>query len=313
MSPLDPLPPGIVTPLVTFITEGGEPDADAMTRHVNYQIESGIHGLLAVGSTGELGSFTSDQRVRAIEIVVDAAAGRVPVWAGVAGLGTSETVEAARRAESAGADALLVLQPLFLAASDAELERHFTQVAAASSAPVIVYDVPARSPRKVPATVMASLGEQGVIRGFKDSSGDLTAGRLSAAATAHIDGFRSYIGSEITMDAAFVLGFQGIVPGFANVLPRHAVALFEAAQRGDRDAELAAQQAFIDLFEMLSVPLPDAGGFTAAVNAIKVATAEVLGLPTPLIGEPLVQPTAQFSRAIADIVAPLHASTPGEE
>lgn len=312
MSTLDPLPLGIVTPLVTFLTERGEPSAEAMTLHVNRQVESGIHGLLAVGSTGELGSFTPNQRVRVIEIVVEAAAGRVPVWAGVAGLGTNETIEAARKAVDAGAEALLVLQPLFLAASDSELERHFIQVAEASSVPLVVYDVPSRSPRKIPAVVMASLGEQGFIRGFKDSSGDLTAGRLTAAATSHIEGFRSYIGSEITMDAAFILGFHGIVPGFANVLPGHAVALFEAAQRGDRESELAAQQVFIDLFRILEIPLAHAGGFTAAVNAIKVGAAHVLGLPTPLISEPLVQPTPEFARAIADIVGPLHRLAPGK-
>jgi 4-hydroxy-tetrahydrodipicolinate synthase len=308
MSTLDPVPLGIVTPLVTFITESGDPSAEAMTRHVNNQVDSGIHGLLAIGSTGELGSLTPDQRVRAIEIVVEAAAGRVPVWAGVAGLGTSETVVAARKAADAGAHALLVLQPLFLAASDSELERHFTTVAEASSVPIVVYDVPARSPRKIPASVMASLGEQGVIRGFKDSSGDLNAGRLSAAATAHINGFRAYMGSEITMDAAFLLGFHGIVPGFANVLPRHAVELFEAQQRGDRAAELAAQQSFLDLFRILEVPLAGAGGFTAAVNAIKVGTAHVLGLPTPLISEPLVQPSAEYCQSIIEIVDPLHSS-----
>ena len=114
------------------------------------------------------------------------------------------------------------------------------------------------------------------------------------------------------MDAAFILGFHGIVPGFANVLPRHAVELFEATQRGDRASELAAQQAFIDLFRILEVPLANAGGFTAAVNAIKVGTAHVLGLPSPLISEPLVQPTPEYSRAIIDIVAPLHSSAPSK-
>lgn len=307
MTTPDALPRGIVTPLVTFLDSDGGPDARSMGLLVEHQLSHGIHGLLAVGSTGELGNLTAAQRVRTIEIVVEAVAGRVPVWAGVAGLGSTDTIEAARAATAAGADALLVLPPLFFDSSDAELERHFSLVADAVDVPLIAYDVPPRTPRKLPTSVIASLAKKGVLRGVKDSSGDLTSGRLTVEATSSIDGFVNYIGSEITIDAAFALGFDGIVPGFANILPGPAVAIFDAATAVDSAGARAAQQKLLDLFEILRVPLKGAGGPAAAVNALKVATASVIGIDVPSISEPLTQPVDEFVAAVTAITRAIDA------
>lgn len=300
MTTRDALPSGIVTPLVTFLTPVGDPDAAAMRVLVDAQLDAGIHGLLAVGSTGELGSLTPARRGRSIEVVVDATAGRAPVWAGVAGLGTDEAVIAARDAVSAGADAVLVLPPLFFDSSDSELERHFSLVADAVAVPVVAYDVPPRTPRKLPAGVIARLAEAGVLRGVKDSSGDLTAGRLMVEAVSGVPGFRTYIGSEITIDAAFALGFDGIVPGFANVLPAPAVALFDAHRDGRVDGD--AVQRYLRLFEVLRIVLDGAGGPAAAINALKVGAAHALGLPVSRVAEPFTPPTEEFAAQIRRIV-----------
>lgn len=300
MTTRDALPSGIVTPLVTFLTPDGAPDAAALRVLVDAQLDAGIHGLLAVGSTGELGSLTPAHRAKSIEVVVDATAGRVPVWGGVAGLGTAETVVAATEAVSAGADAVLVLPPLFFDSSDSELERHFSLVAESVDVPVVAYDVPPRTPRKLPADVIARLAASGVLAGVKDSSGDLTAGRLMIDAVAGAPGFRTYIGSEITIDAAFTLGFHGIVPGFANVLPGPAVALFDAYRDGRADED--AVRAYLRLFAVLRVALAGAGGPAAAINALKVGAAHALGLPVSPVAEPFAQPTEEFAAQIRRIV-----------
>lgn len=300
MTTRDALPSGIVTPLVTFLTADGDPDAAAMKTLADAQISSGIHGLLAVGSTGELGSLTPARRAKTIEIVAEAAAGRIPVWGGVAGLGTDETVVAAREAVAAGADAVLVLPPLFFDSSDGELTRHFSLVAEAVDVPVVAYDVPPRTPRKLPVGVIARLAADGALAGVKDSSGDLTAGRLMVEAVAGHEGFRTYIGSEITIDAAFILGFDGIVPGFANVLPGPAVAMYDAHRAGRSDRE--AVRRYLALFDVLRVALDGAGGPAAAINALKVGAAHSLGLPVSSVAEPFAQPTEDFTARIRHIV-----------
>lgn len=296
------LPAGVVTPLVTFLDERGEPDAEATHALVAAQRASGVDGLLAVGSTGELGNLTAAQRRRAIEQVIQAAEGAVPVWAGIAGLGTQEAVEASIEAAEAGADALLVLPPLFFDVSDSELFAHFSAVAAASELPVVVYDVPARAPRKIPAGLLGELARAGVIDGVKDSSGDLTAARLLLESVRDLPGFATYLGVEVMIDLAVRAGFHGVVPGFANVLPAAAVAVHRAGQEAD-----GAQRDLIALHRVLAIELPGAGGAAAAINALKVAAALVLGRPVSPVTAPFTPATEEFvgevRRVLRDIEA----------
>lgn len=299
------LPSGVVTPLVAFQTASGAPDRTAVKSLVDQQISAGVSGLLVNGSTGELGNLTLAQRSAMLGEVVGSAAGQVPVWAGVVGLGTSDAVAAAGEAESDGADAVLVLPPLFFDASDAELADHFRAIASAVGIPVLAYDVPARTPRKLPVSLVADLAEEGVLRGVKDSSGNLTAGRQVCAATEHVEGFRTYLGSEIILDVAGYVGFDGVVPGLANILPASAVAVFEAARAGEPARAAAAQRTYQELLRILDVPLAG-GGFPAqAIAAIKVATSVALGLPVPHMTAPFAQPDAEFVAAVAAIVEPL--------
>ncbi len=151
------LPSGVVTPLVVFRTDDGAPYRAATKALVEHQLAAGVHGLLVNGSTGELGHLVTAERSAVLRAVVEAAAGRVPVWAGVAGLGTTDAVTAAREAEAGGADAALVLPPLFFDTSDAELAEHFRRVAAAIGMPVLAYDVPVRAPRKLPVSLLVGL------------------------------------------------------------------------------------------------------------------------------------------------------------
>ncbi len=296
------LPQGIVTPLVAFVTDRAEPDTDAMAALVEHQIAGGIAGLLVNGSMGELGNLTAPQRVVMLRTVVGIVQHRLPIWAGVAGLGTAEAVVGAVEAEAAGADMVLVLPPLYLAASDAELERHFAAVASAVSIPVLAYDLPQRAPRKLTPESVARLGNDGVLAGIKDSSGDLTVGRRMCLRTADIPGFRCYAGTEVAIDAAPALGFSGSVPGLANIFPDVASTIDAAARRGDTAAAVQAQRVFDDLMNLLAIPLDGAGPATVAFDSFKAATARVLGIPNPITLAPMTPPTPEFLDAVAAIV-----------
>ncbi|HZX07811.1 dihydrodipicolinate synthase family protein [Kribbella sp.] len=298
---MNELPAGVVTPLVTFLDESGtRPHAGHLKILVDTQVAAGVHGLLAIGSTGELGSLSADGRRATVRVVVDAAAGRVPVWAGAGGLGTLDTVQAARDCVDAGADAVLALQPLFFDCSDDELYEHFAAIAGAVDVPVIAYNVPVRTPRALSQPLQERLVRDGVIAGIKDSSGDLAAGRLLCRALAGTTA-KVYSGGELTLDSALAAGFHGIVPGFANILPGPAVALWEHAGSNDKES-LAAQESYLELFGILAAELPGAGFPARAIGAIKCAAAAALGLPVPRSTPPLTAPTAEFAAAVAAVV-----------
>lgn len=296
------LPTGVVTPLVLFRTSDGAPDRDAIEALVDQQVLGGVRGVLVNGSTGELGNLAPVERSTTLRAVVEVVSDQLPIWAGLAGLGTADAVIAAKQAESDGADALLVMPPLFFDTSDNELADHFRAVASAANIPVLAYDVPPRTPRKLSVTLVATLAEEGVLQGVKDSSGNLTAARQLCEATAHIDHFRTYLGSEITLDVASYLGFDGVVPGLANVLPASAVRVFEAAQAGNTARAASAQQTYQKLLTILDVPLAGAGFPAQAIAAIKVATAIALERPVPPMTVPFTQPDAGFVAAVADVV-----------
>ena len=296
------LPNGIVTPLVAFTNASNEPDVDAMNALVEHQIAGGVAGVLVNGSMGELGNLTSARRAALLRVVVQASNGRLPVWCGVAGLGTDDTVAGAVEAQAAGADALLVLPPLFFDMSDTELERHFAAVSAAVSIPVIAYDVPPRTPRKLPATLIARLAERGVIQGVKDSSGLLTSGRQLCLLTDAIPGFRPYVGTEIAIDAAATVGFAGSVPGLANILPGVAADIDRYARAGEFVAAEEKQRILAQLMGLLEIPLAGASPVAVAFNSFKAATARVLGVGRPAPLPPLTAPDQAFLDAVDSVV-----------
>jgi 4-hydroxy-tetrahydrodipicolinate synthase len=257
---------------------------------------------------GELGNLTPDQRQAMLETVVGAAAGRVPVWSGVAGLSTGEAVASARRAATAGADALLALPPLYFDYSDVELARHFGAISDAVQVPLLAYDIPQRSPRKLPLTLVAELAASGVLAGIKDSSADLTAARQLCFRTAEIPGFRPYIGTEVAIDAAVTLGFAGSVPGLANILPDVGVAIDAAARSGDFAAADRAQRIYLGLMQLLQIPLAAGSGLSVSTNAFKAATCRVIGLGSFHPVPPVTAPDAAFLDSVTAVLDPLLAS-----
>jgi 4-hydroxy-tetrahydrodipicolinate synthase len=299
------LPTGIITPLVAFVTDEGNPDVPAMTRLVDHQINGGVAAVLANGSMGELGNLTAAQRRAMVATVAQAAAGRVPVWAGVAGLGTAEALSSARDAAAEGADALLALPPLYFDYSDSELRRHFAAIASAVDVPVLAYDIPQRSPRKLPPSLVSALAADGILRGVKDSSGDLTAARQVCLMTAGIPTFRAYIGTEIAIDAAATIGFAGAVPGLANILPDVGVAIDAAARAGDFATAARAQRIYVGLLDLLAIPLDSGSGLSVATNSFKAATGKLIGVPDIHPLPPVTAPTAEFLTKVAAVLDPL--------
>ena len=299
------LPTGIVTPLVAFVTPSGDPDRRAMTTLVDHQISGGVGAVLVNGSMGELGNLTESVRRAMVRIVVEAAAGRVPVWAGIAGLGTQEAVQAARAAQDEGADALLVLPPLFFDVSDSELHRHFAAVSNAVTVPILAYDVPPRTPRKLPPSLVAAMASDGTIQGVKDSSGNLTAGRHVCLLTSGVPGFRAYAGTELAIDAAPALGFAGSVPGLANILPDIATGIDSAARRGDMATAEKQQRVYLRLMDELIEPWPGAGAVAVACGAFKAATAHVLRLPDPIALPPMTAPDRHALDTITRLIGSL--------
>lgn len=269
---------GIATAMVTPMTATGV-DYDTLARFIEFQIESGIHALVAVGTTGESATLTPAERKEVIRFTVERVNGRVPVIAGTGTNNTEHVLEYTRSACGDGADAVLVVTPYYNKATQGGLLAHYTKVADAADKPVILYNVPSRTGcNLLPATV-EKLAEHPNIVGVKEASGNMAqVVDIFARCGDKIDVYSGEDGITVPMMA---MGGAGSISVLSNVAPREAVAMAEKFFAGDLAGAAELQCRTLPLISALFSevnPIPA----KAAVTAMGFGT-EYLRLPlTPM-------------------------------
>jgi 4-hydroxy-tetrahydrodipicolinate synthase len=262
---------GVVPPVATPLLPDGTIDHASLERLVDRLIEEGVSGLFALGSTGETAYLTDDQRVDLLATISRVAAGRVPIIAGAIELTAPRIIEVARRLVAAGAQAIVTTAPLYTLNSPTEIAAHFRTIAAAIDVPLWAYDVPVRVHSKLGVDLLISLGQEGVIHGVKDSSGDdVSFRRLVAANAAAGRPLQLLTGHEVVVDAMALVGADGVVPGLANVEAAGYVRLWDAAARGDWETARSEQERVNRLFDIVFQPQGLSGDATG-VGAFKAA------------------------------------------
>ena len=231
---------GVVPPLVTPVDAEDRVQEAPFRRIIKHVLDGGVHGVFALGSTGEFFGLDEDQQKRAIEIAVDEVAGRVPVYAGVGAVTTRECIRAAKRAEAAGAQAITILPPPLLTSSDDELFGHFKAIADSIALPVLIYNNPDRIRINVSASLVERLAALPTIVGAKDSSGDMTQTGEYIRRTQGT-GFRVMAGRDTMILATLVYGGVGCVATTANIAPALVVKIYDRYMAGDLKGALEAQ------------------------------------------------------------------------
>lgn len=222
---------GCFTALVTPFTAAGAVDEAALRRLVAWQLESGIHGLVPVGSTGEAATLSLEERVRVVAIVAEMAAGKVPV---VAGAGTNDTRQAiawSKAMADAGATHLLHVSPAYSKPPQRGLLAHFRAVADAAPRPVVVYNVPGRTASNVEAETTLALAEHPNICAVKEASGNLA--QISEIIRRRPRGFAVLSGDDALTVGVMVLGGEGVISVVSNAAPAPMARMCDAALAGD--------------------------------------------------------------------------------
>ncbi|SFL04008.1 4-hydroxy-tetrahydrodipicolinate synthase [Streptosporangium canum] len=300
MSPREPRFSGVVPPLVTPLTPDGEVDAPSLERLVEFLVEAGVTGLFALGSSGEAAFLTDARRDRALEVVVRAAAGRVPVLAGCIETTTARVIERAEVAAKLGADATVVTAPFYTRIHPLEVDRHFRAVRAAVDLPMFAYDVPVSVHTKLAVDQVLALAADGVIDGLKDSSGDDVGFRQVVLGAAGLPGFSALTGHEVVVDAMMLAGADGAVPGLGNVDPHGYVRLVRACAEGRWADAKAEQDRLTRLFRIVDAASPKtAGGSTRGGGAFKTALALRGVIASSAVSPPMRELTADETRVVA--------------
>ena len=229
---------GSFTALVTPFKNGAL-DEKAFRDIVEWQIVEGTNGLVPVGTTGESPTLSHDEHKQVVEWCVDQADGRVPVIAGAGSNSTAEAVELSRHAESAGADAVLIVTPYYNKPTQEGLYQHYKAINDAVGIPIIIYNIPGRSIVDMSVDTMARLYELKNIAGVKDATANMA--RVSQQRAAMGPDFNQLSGEDITALGFMGHGGHGCISVTSNVAPRLCSEFQAACLKGDFAAALKLQ------------------------------------------------------------------------
>lgn len=229
---------GSIPALVTPFRDGAFDEA-AYRAHVAWQIAEGSSALVPCGTTGESATLDHEEHHRVIAVCIDAAAGRVPVIAGVGSNDTATALTNMRRARDAGAAAALAVVPYYNRPSQDGIYAHFAHLAERCDLPIVIYNVPGRTVTDVSVATLARLAAIPSIVGLKDATGNLA--RVAAQRLACGAGFRQLSGNDDMALGFNAMGGAGCISVTANVAPRLCADLQRATAAGHWADALALQ------------------------------------------------------------------------
>lgn len=274
---------GVVVPILTPIDENELIDEKKLREQVDYVIDGGVLGILAFGSNGEFYVIEEDEMERGLKIMVDQAAGRVPVYFGIGAISTKKCVRLAKMAVANGAAGISILQPMFLKPTETELFRHFKTIAdAVPETPVLLYNNPGRVNYTMSANLVDRLAhEVKNIVGMKDTSGDITQTSEFIRRTRDVN-FKVFGGKDTLLYASMCHGAVGGVCTAANFMPELITDVYNKFVAGDLQGSLEAQ------FKLNPVRLSmDGASFPVAAKDMANLRGRNIGVPyTPNLSTP---------------------------
>jgi 4-hydroxy-tetrahydrodipicolinate synthase len=285
---------GVGTALVTPFTRAGEIDEPALRALVARQVERGVHFVVPCGTTGETPTLSADERERVIRITVEICQGRVPVLAGVGGYDTAEVAATASAAEALGVQGLLSVTPYYNKPTQEGLFQHYAAIAARTSLPIIVYNVPGRTGCNVEPRTLARLAAIPNIVAVKEASGNMT--QICEVCRVVPDDFTVLAGDDAMALPAMAVGGKGVISVASNVVPDRMARLVNAALAGDFASARAEHHALLPLMLVNFIesnPIP-----------VKAALA-MMGLCEEVYRLPMVPPSEASRGKIRQTLADL--------
>ena len=283
---------GSIVPLVTPFTAEGSLDESALERLIEWQIESGSHGISVTGTTGEPSALSLDERERVMEVAARAVAGRVPFVPGTGTNNLDETIRLTRAAEALGADAALVIVPYYNRPSQEGLHRYFRALAGEVRLPIIIYNIPGRTAVNMAPSTMARLRRDapGIV-GVKESNKDFE----HVTRVLHECGrdFLVYSGIELLCYPMLAIGGAGHVSATANVFPRDVADLYNHVAAG-------RWKEAVDLHYHL-LPMNDALFVETNPGPLKWVMGK-LGMINPYLRPPLCEPSADNQKGLQEVM-----------
>ena len=284
---------GCGTALVTpFSRDGGSVDEAGVRRLARRQIAAGMHFLVPCGTTGESPTLSETERLRVVELVVEEAAGRVPVLAGAGGYDTREVIHTAQQMKRLGAAGILSVTPYYNKPTPEGLFQHYSAIAGEVGLPIIVYNVPGRTGCNVDVATLVRLASVPGIAGVKEASGNIS--QICEICRAVPEDFIVLSGDDALTLPLMAVGGHGLISVIGNEAPAEMARMVELAETNDFKA---AREIHRQLMPLMSANFVES-------NPIPVKAAmAAMGLLEEVYRLPMVPPTDASRRRILDALA----------
>jgi 4-hydroxy-tetrahydrodipicolinate synthase len=231
---------GVFPYLVSPVDERGRVLTEVLSRLCSDLIDAGVHGLTPLGSTGEFAYLNADQRQAVVAATIEAAAGRVPVIAGVAATATADAVAQAKSYQRLGATGILAILEAYFPLRDTQIESYFRAIADAVDVPMVLYTNPTFQRSDLSLDLIARLAEHPRISYIKDAS--TNTGRLMSIMNRCGEKLRVFSASAHIPACVMLIGGVGWMAGPACIIPRESVALYELCRAGKWSQALDLQR-----------------------------------------------------------------------
>ncbi len=268
---------GALTAMVTPFDKDGKVDEEGLRENVRFQIKKGIHGLVPVGTTGECATLSYEEHNRVVDVVVDAAKGKVPVLAGTGSNSTWEAIMLTKHAKEAGADGALLVVPYYNKPTQAGLYQHYKRIAEEIDLPQVIYNIPSRTSVNMLPETMAKLVKVKNIVGVKEASGNLE----QIARIIELAGKEFLVISgddSLTLDI-LKLGGVGVISVTSNLVPDRVAKMVDSFRSGDIETAKKINDELAPLFKALFIETSP-GPVKMAMNWMGMAAG---GLRLPLV------------------------------
>lgn len=231
---------GVVVPMVTPVTKNGLIDKEAVNKIINNFVENGVSPLL-MGTTGEGNSVSTDQSSVLAKTAIDAAKGRVMIYAGLNGCSFKQHVESADEYRKMGADVIVATLPSYYALTDEQMYNYYKTLADNITAPLMLYNIKATTHMSIPVETIKRLSKHSNIVGLKDSERDSERMKQCLDIAAMSENFSYFSGWAAQSADSLALGADGIVPSTGNYVPEMFKKLYESAVSGNIEQALQLQ------------------------------------------------------------------------
>ncbi|WP_242447671.1 4-hydroxy-tetrahydrodipicolinate synthase [Priestia endophytica] len=286
-------PKGIFVPLITPFNDDETIDFQSYKKVIDFQVESGVHGLLVGGTTGEYHVMSLDERKSLIKAGCEYAAGRVPVMAGVGCSTAEETIELANYAAECGAKWGLVLPPYYHKTSEEGIREFFKEVAAKSNVGIVIYNYPGATSVTISPEMIYELSQEENIVSVKESA---DFGHLCevVALTKDVENFTVFTGEEHFILPTFSIGGQGAFGILVNLLPKELVEIYElAVEKSDVNAARDLNRKLSGIYGLMEA---EGNPYPGPVKA----GMDLIGMKGGKVRKPLTQPTDEIKMKLKE-------------